>query len=337
MQENDIVLLSHGGGGLRTRQLIGDIIIRHLGNPVLNRLDDGACLAIAGKDLVFTTDSFVVRPLFFPGGDIGRLAVCGTVNDLAMMGAMPRCLSLGLILEEGLPIADLERVVLSMRGALDEAKVKIVTGDTKVVERGMGFGMFVNTAGIGVRFPGADTGVANARPGDVVILTGTIGDHGAAIMACREGLKIESGLLSDVAPLSNLTTPLLRKGVEIHCLRDPTRGGMAAALNDIAETSGVGIRIFEKELPVKKEVRGICNLLGLDPLNMACEGRAVAVCPQKKSTAILNLLRSNPLGRNARTVGYVQKKPKGIVVLETELGGERIITTPLGEDLPRIC
>lgn len=337
MQDNDIVLLSHGGGGLRSRQLIKDMIVRHLGNPILNELDDGACLSMAEKDLVFTTDSFVVRPLFFPGGDIGKLAVCGTVNDLAMMGAEPRYLSLGLILEEGLPFVDFERVILSMRTALDEAKVKIVTGDTKVVERGMGFGMFVNTAGIGARSPNADTRVANARSGDVVIVTGMLGDHGAAVVSCREGINLESGLVSDVAPLWRLVAPLFCQGVELHCLRDPTRGGLAAALCDIAESSRVGIRLFEKELPIRKEVWGICRLLGLDPLNMACEGCAVIVCPGKNAGTVLDSLRSNPLGRNAMVIGNVVAQPKGLVILETGVGGERIIETPVGEDLPRIC
>ncbi len=332
-----VVLLSHGGGGLRSRQLIRDIIVRHLANPVLDELDDGACLSIAGKNIVFTTDSFVVRPLFFPGGDIGKLAVCGTVNDLAMMGAEPRYLSLGLIIEEGLPLADLERVIISMRRALDEAGVKVVTGDTKVVERGMGFGLFVNTAGIGVRLPKADTRVVNARPGDAVIVTGMLGDHGAAVMACREGLNLESGLVSDAAPLWNLVGPLLRKDLDIHCLRDPTRGGLAAALNDIAESSRVGIRLVEKELPVRKEVQGICRLLGLDPLNIACEGRAVIVCPARNAGAALDSLRSRAAGRDAKVIGRVVKEPRGLVILETGLGGERIVETPMGEDLPRIC
>jgi len=322
---------------LRSRQLIRDMIVHYLGNPILNELDDGACLSFVEKDLVFTTDSFVVRPLFFPGGDIGKLAVCGTVNDLAMMGAKPRYLSLGLILEEGLLLADLERVVRSMRAALKAANVKIVTGDTKVVERGMGFGMFVNTAGIGVRFPNADTRVVNARAGDAVIVTGTLGDHGAAVIACREGINLESRLVSDVAPLWNLVGPLLRKNVDIHCLRDPTRGGLAAALNDIAESSLVGIRLVENKIPVRKEVRGICRVLGLDPLNMACEGRAVVVCPGKNAAAVVKMLRSRPLGRNAEVIGQVVKQPKNMVILETEIGGERIVETPMGEDLPRIC
>jgi hydrogenase expression/formation protein HypE len=278
--------------------------------------------------------------LFFPGGDIGKLAVCGTVNDLTMMGAEPRYLSMGLILEEGLPMADLERVILSMRDALagiKAARVKIVTGDTKVVERGMGFGMFVNTAGIGVRVADADTRAGNAGPGDAIIVTGTLGDHGAAVMSCREGINLESGLVSDAAPLWNLIGPLLRKGVDLHCLRDPTRGGLAAALCDIAESSRVGVRLIEKEIPVRKEVRGICSLLGLDPLNMACEGCAVIVCPGQCAGTVMKALCSHPLGRNAKAIGHVIEQPKGLVVLETEVGGERIIETPMGEDLPRIC
>lgn len=329
--------MSHGGGGLRSRLLVQELIVRHLGNPILNRLDDGACLSIDKKNIVFTTDSFVVKPLFFPGGDIGKLAVCGTVNDLAMMGAEPRYLSLGLIIEEGLAMADFERVILSIKKMIKHTGVKLVTGDTKVVEKGMGFGLFINTAGIGVRRGNADTAVANARPGDAVIVTGTLGDHGAAVVSCREGINLESKLTSDVAPLWGLTAPLIRHGIELHCLRDPTRGGLAAALCDIAEASDVGIRVFEEKLPVKKEVAGICRLLGLDPLNIACEGRAVIVCPQQLCKSALKILRSHPSGRKAVAVGIVDKQPAGKVILETELGGERIIEMPMGEDLPRIC
>lgn len=322
---------------MRSRSLVDDIILHHLGNPILNELDDGAYLSFDGKNMVFTTDSYVVTPLFFPGGDIGTLAVCGTVNDLVMMGAQPRYMSLGLILEEGLPFEDLERAILSIRKTLDEVKVKIVTGDTKVVERGMGFGMFINTAGIGGRIPGTDTRVANARPGDEVIVTGPLGDHGATVISCRAGVNIKSALVSDVAPLWDLLALLLRKGVNIHCLRDPTRGGLAAALNDIAGSSGVGIRIIEKQLPFRKEVRGVCSLLGLDPLNMACEGTAVIVCPRKNAGTVLNFLHSRTLGRNAVSIGNVTDRFKKMVILDTESGGERIIETPMGEDLPRIC
>lgn len=322
---------------MRSKELIRDVIVKYLGNPFLNGLDDGACLSIPEKNMVFTTDSFVVRPLFFPGGDIGKLAVCGTVNDLAMMGAAPRALSLGLILEEGLPLADLERVLLSMRKTLDAVGTCVVTGDTKVVEKGMGFGIFINTAGIGVRLPGADTRVANARAGDVVIVTGRIGDHGAAVISRREGISLASKLVSDAAPLWGLVAALLKERGAVHCLRDPTRGGLAGAVCDIAESSEVGIRLSEKALPVGKETAGICNLLGLDPLNMACEGCAVVVCAEKNAGNILNLLHNHPLGKNARVVGRVVARPARLVVLETGIGGERIIETPAGEELPRIC
>ncbi len=337
MKDNNVVLLSHGGGGLRTGKLIRDVIVRHLGNPILNELDDGANILIPEKNAVFTTDSFVVNPLFFPGGDIGKLAVCGTVNDLAMMGAEPRCLSLSLIIEEGLPLNDLERIIVSVRKTLKTVGVNVVTGDTKVVERGMGFGLFINTAGIGVRLKNADPRVANARAGDVIIVTGPLGDHGAAVISCREGIKLESKLVSDVAPLWNLVACLAGRGVRLHCLRDPTRGGLAAALVDIAASSKVGIRIVEKDLPVREEVRGICALLGMDPLNMACEGRAVIVCPRKDGKAVMASLKSHPLGRQSRLIGCVAERPAGMVILETRMGGERIIEMPMGEDLPRIC
>lgn len=337
MKNDEIILLSHGGGGLRTRQLVQELIVRHLGNPVLNKLDDGAYLKVAGQDLVFTTDSFVVQPLFFPGGDIGQLAVCGTVNDLAMMGAAPRYLSLGLIIEEGLPQADLTRIVLSMKKMLALTGAKLATGDTKVVERGLGFGLFINTAGLGLRRARVDTSVANARPGDVVVVTGSLGDHGAAVMSCREGIRLDSPLVSDVAPLWELVAPLLRPDIELHCLRDPTRGGLAAALCDIAEASKVGLRIFEKELPIKPAVAGVCRLLGLDPLHIACEGRAVIVCPARHGHKVLKRLRADPAGRKAKIIGRVNDQPAGMVILETGLGGERIIEMPLGEDLPRIC
>jgi len=337
MKNDQMILLSHGGGGLRSKQLINEVLVKRLGNPVLNMLDDGALLTLDRKDIVFTTDSFVVRPLFFPGGDIGRLAACGTINDLVMMGAEPRYLSLGLIIEEGFSLRDLERAVLSMREILDVAKVKIVTGDTKVVEKGAAAGLFINTSGIGVRLANADTRVSNARPGDVVVVTGTLGDHGAAVISCREGINLDSKLESDVAPLWGLIAPLLTQGTELHCLRDPTRGGLAAALCDIAEASRVGIRVREREIPVRKETLGVCRLLGLDPLNMACEGRAVVVCPERLCRDVLRMLHSHPMGGNARAIGVVEEQPAGLVVLETDVGGERIVEMPMGDDLPRIC
>ncbi len=332
---NDIILLSHGGGGVRSQALIHDIILCRLGNPILARLDDSACLTIPEAELAFTTDSYVVNPIFFPGGDIGKLAACGTINDLAMQGAEPRYLSLGLILEEGLPLEDLDRVIRSLAEVTKQAGVQVVTGDTKVVERGKGNEIFINTSGIGARLPGTDVSAGNAHNGDVIIVTGSLGDHGAAVMSRR--LNLKSALLSDVAPLWNLVAPLLREIPNLHCLRDPTRGGVAAAVCDIAEKSRVCIRLKEAALPVRQEVLGICQLLGLDPLNAANEGKALVICPQADAAAALLLLRAHPLGRNAAVIGAVCAEPVGMALLETTAGGERIIQMPLGEDLPRIC
>lgn len=332
-----VVLLSHGGGGSLTQRFIQETILPRLGNPVLNELDDGALIRLPSRGIAFSTDSFVVRPLFFPGGDIGRLAVFGTANDLAMMGAKPRYLSLGLIIEEGFPMSDLERVIASIAGALKESGMILATGDTKVVERGAGFGVFANTSGIGVRMPGMDTRVCNAEAGDAVIVTGTLGDHGGAVIACREGIAMAGGLSSDAAPLWSLVQALATFKSAIHCLRDPTRGGLAAALCDIAASSRAGIRVRESALPVKRQVGAVCSLLGLDVLNMACEGRAVVVCRAAQAEKILTRLRAHPLGRRAAIVGDVVAGPSGRVTLETRAGGERLVDMPMGEDLPRIC
>ena len=332
-----IILLSHGGGGGRTKQLLHDVILPALGYDGTEKLDDAAYVETAGSDLAITTDSYVVRPLFFPGGDIGRLAVSGTVNDLAMQGAAPLCLTLGLILEEGLEIEILKRAMESAGRTAREAGVKIVAGDTKVVERKSGDGLFMNTSGLGVRYHGADTSVANARPGDAVIVSGTLGDHGVAVMSAREAWGLESRLESDVAPLWDMVRTLLDAVPGVRCLRDPTRGGLAAALNDIAEASGVGVRIQEGALPVREEVRGACDLLGLDPLNVANEGKAVIVCGSADAGRALAALRSHPLGRAAAVIGEVLEAPKNRVLLKTRMGGERMVDVPSGEDLPRIC
>lgn len=349
-----IVLLSHGGGGLLTKQLVEKVILSRIGNPILEQMDDGACISVPETELVFTTDSYVVTPPFFPGGDIGKLAVCGTVNDLAMQGAEPRFLSCGLILEQGFAIADLQRVVDSMAEAARRANVMIVAGDTKVIGRDAGFAaspahdgrpdgatagnIFINTAGIGARMPGVDVHVSNARPGDTVIITGPMGNHGMAVMCCREkGFCLETGIASDVAPLWELVKPMLHSVPGIRCMRDPTRGGVAAALCDIADRSGVAIRISEAELPVDKEVRGVCRLLGMDPLNAANEGIALVLCARSDAEAALGALRSHPLGHKAVVIGEAYDAPAGTVILETELGGERIVETPMGEDFPRIC
>ena len=334
---DNCILLAHGGGGSRTRDLLANVILPPIANPDLDRLDDGACLTLGGANLVLTTDSYVIDPIFFPGGDIGRLAVCGTVNDLTMQGAEPRYLSLGLILEEGLLYRDLERIMQSLGQTARECGIRVVTGDTKVVERGRGGGIYINTTGIGLWLPGIDTHVANARPGDAVIITGTVGDHGVAVMSLRKGLKLESNLLSDTAPLWDLMRPLFAEVSQLHALRDPTRGGLAAALNDIAAAANVGIRLQEAAIPLKPEVRGACQLLGLDPLNVANEGKALVICAEAEAEQVLRLLKAHPLGRDAAVIGRVEKEPLGMVLLETILGGTRIVGYPSGEDLPRIC
>ena len=335
--ERDVVLLSDGGGGTRTRSLIERFITKHLANPVLARLDDAACLTLPARDIAFTTDSFVVKPIFFPGGDIGLLAACGTINDLAMQGAEPKYLSLGLILEEGLPLRDLDCVMQSMGRILSQTGVTVVTGDTKVVERGSGAGISINTSGIGIRRPLEDVHVSRAKASDVIIVTGPIGDHGLAVLSCREGLTFDSNLVSDVAPLWSMIAPLLEKPGLVHCLRDPTRGGVAGALHDMAEASRVCIRIEEKLIPVRRDVAGACRMLGLDVLNVANEGKAVIVCPEAAEDEVLQTLRTSPLGREACVIGRIETEPAGVVLLKTSAGGERIIEPPSGEDLPRIC
>ncbi|MHC4874108.1 MAG: hydrogenase expression/formation protein HypE [Planctomycetota bacterium] len=336
---NDIIMMGHGGGGALTGKLIKDLILKELGNPILAKLDDSACLDIEERELVFTTDSYVIDPIFFPGGNIGDLAVCGTTNDLVMQGAEPRYLSLSLIIQEGLAMADLKKIVASIKKAADETGVQVVTGDTKVVENSSpGGGIFVNTAGIGVRVSGADVSSVNAVSGDVVIVTGTIGDHGIAIMNEREDLGMDSGLKSDTAPLWSLIKPLLEEMPgDIHCLRDPTRGGVAAALCDIAENSKCSIKINEKQLPVKPEVRGACGMLGLEILNVANEGKAVIICPADKGDKVLGLLHSHKLGKDACIIAEAGSEKPGRVTIITTAGGERIVDVPAGEDLPRIC
>jgi hydrogenase expression/formation protein HypE len=335
----DVILMAHGAGGARTRSIVADLILKHLGNPVLDRLDDAACLDIPGQ-VVFTTDSYVVDPVFFPGGDIGRLSACGTINDLAMQGGRPEYLSLGLIIEEGFPINRLETVVASLADVLNETGVKVATGDTKVIERRSASrepGLLVNTAGIGVRQPGVDVHVANARPGDNVIVTGTMGDHGVAVISRREGLRFESDIVSDVAPLWEMIGALLEAVPAVKCLRDPTRGGLAAALCDIADASGTGILVRERDIPVLPAVRSACNLLGLDPLNVANEGKAVVVCSNTDTETAVGILREHSLGLETRVIGEVVTEPAGMVLLQTTVGGEHIVELPDGEDLPRIC
>jgi hydrogenase expression/formation protein HypE len=331
------VLLGHGSGGLLTEQLLRDVILPAFANPVLDRLDDQAILERPGGRLAFTTDSYVVTPLFFPGGDIGQLAVHGTVNDLAMGGAHPLGLSVGFILEEGLPIDTLRRVVASIGASARLVGVPIVTGDTKVVGRGAADQLFVNTSGVGVVPDGVCLSADRVRPGDAVLLSGTVGDHGMAIMAARGSLGLDGVLESDTAPLHGLVAALLEACPDVHALRDPTRGGVATTLHEIAARAGVGIRLREGAVPMRDDVRGACEILGLDPLFVANEGKLVAFVPEASAARALDLLRSQPLGREAAWIGTVTGTPRGLVLVETALGSTRVLERPYGELLPRIC
>jgi hydrogenase expression/formation protein HypE len=331
------VLLAHGGGGRLMHQLIEGVFIPTFGNPTLNTRHDSAVVQLNGTTLAFTTDSFVVRPLFFPGGDIGSLAVHGTVNDLAMCGARPLYLSAGFILEEGLPMATLWRVVCSMQEAARNANVQIVTGDTKVVDRGKGDGIFINTAGVGIIEHAQRLAPDQVRIGDVVLLNGDLGRHGIAVMAVREGLEFETAIDSDSAPLSSLVLTLLSAGIELHCLRDLTRGGLASALNEIAAAAGVSITIDERRIPVCEEVQGACELLGLDPLYVANEGRFVAFVAAAEADRALTLMRAHPLGVGACLVGQVKPAAAAPVMMQSRIGAYRIVDMLSGEQLPRIC
>jgi hydrogenase expression/formation protein HypE len=340
----DRVLLGHGSGGQLTADLIRRLFLPALGNGVLAALEDQATLrlhdgrgAALGPRIAFTTDSFVVRPLFFPGGDIGRLAVHGTVNDLAVGGAVPLFLAAAFILEEGMPLADLTRIVASMRAACDEAGVALVTGDTKVVDRGKGDQVFITTSGVGLVPEGRSLSIHAARPGDRVLVSGTIGDHGIAILSVREGLEFETVLESDTAPLADLTRAMLVACPGIRCMRDPTRGGLSSALNELATASHVGVDIAEAAIPVRPEVRAACEMLGLDPLYVANEGKLIAVATPADAARLLEVLRGHPLGRDAAVIGEVVAGHPGMVVLRSLVGGERVVTMLAGEQLPRIC
>jgi hydrogenase expression/formation protein HypE len=334
------VLLGHGSGGRLTADLIRRLFVPGFGNGVLAALEDQATVSLPGYNgqrLAFTTDSFVVRPLFFPGGDIGRLAVHGTVNDLAVGGATPLYLSAAFILEEGLPLADLRRIVASMRAACAEAGVGLVTGDTKVVDRGKGDGVFITTAGVGVVPEGRTLSISASRPGDCILLSGTIGDHGIAIMSVREGLEFETVLESDTAPLAGLARVMLETCPRVRCMRDPTRGGLSSALNELAAASHVGVELDEAAIPIRPEVHAACELLGLDPLYVANEGKLIAIVPAEDMTPVLEAMRAHPLGRNAALVGKVVAEHPGMVVMKSLVGGQRIVTMLAGEQLPRIC
>jgi hydrogenase expression/formation protein HypE len=333
----DKVLLGHGSGGTLSAELLRDVFLPALGNPVLTQLNDQAVVSVGGVRLAFTTDSFVVKPLFFPGGDIGSLAVHGTVNDLAMGGATPLFLSAAFIIEEGFAMDDLRRIVTSMQSAAAAAGVQVITGDTKVVERGKGDGLFINTTGIGLVPYSLDLSADRARPGDKVLLSGSIGEHGIAILAQREGLEFETAIQSDSAALHTLVAAVLRTTSAIRCMRDPTRGGLSSTLNEIAAQSRVGIEIEEAAIPVREEVRGACELLGLDPLYVANEGKLVAIVAASAADAVLDAMRKHPLGQLAQIIGTVNGANRGLVTMRTTLGTTRIVDMLAGDQLPRIC
>jgi len=332
------VEMAHGAGGRAMAQLIDELFANYLGNEFLAQGDDGALLPGIGEGrLVIATDAHVVSPLFFPGGDIGSLSVHGTLNDVAVMGATPLWLSAAFILEEGFKLADLARIVQSMAAAAKEAGVPIVTGDTKVVERGKGDGVFITTTGVGVVAPGMELSGRSARPGDAILLSGTLGDHGMAIMAVRESLGFESPIISDSAALHGLIAAMRASGAELHVLRDPTRGGLATTLNEIAQQSGVGMMLQEKALPVNPAVAAACEFLGLDPLYVANEGKLVAICAESDAEMLLAAMRTHPLGVQAAIIGTVHADPHHFVQMTTGFGGKRIVDWLSGEQLPRIC
>ena len=333
--------MSHGGGGRAMAKLIQELFVKHLDNSLLRQGNDGAVFAIPsdirGGRMVMTTDGHVISPLFFPGGDIGSLAVHGTINDVAMMGAMPLYLAAGFILEEGFPFADLERIIISMAKAAAAAGVSIIAGDTKVVEQGKGDGVFITTTGIGVVPDGVDISGTRARAGDAILLSGSVGDHGVAILSRRENLEFATTIESDSAALDTLVTDMVTAVPGLHCLRDPTRGGLATALNELATQSGVGMELDEVAIPVKAQVAAACELLGLDPLYVANEGKLVAICAAEDAGNLLSIMRDHPLGREAAIIGRVVEDRHHLVQMETRLGGQRIVDWLAGEQLPRIC
>jgi hydrogenase expression/formation protein HypE len=337
INERPQIVLAHGGGGRMMHDLLERFVLPAFRNPHLESRHDGAVVEIGGARLAFTTDSYVVHPLFFPGGDIGSLAINGTVNDLAMCGAEPLYLSAGLIMEEGLPLDTMQRVLASMSRCAQAAGVQVVTGDTKVVDKGKGDGMFINTAGLGAVVASQSIGPGSVRPGDVILLSGDIGRHGIAIMMVREGLELESALESDCAPVAAPVLALLKAGIEVHCLRDLTRGGLATSLLEIAETAAVHIKIEEDRIPVEDNVKGACEILGFDPLYLANEGRFIAFVPATQVARALAVLRGHAVCSAAEVIGRVAAAPANLVALKTRIGTERVLDMLSGEQLPRIC
>ncbi|MBN1005689.1 hydrogenase expression/formation protein HypE [Amphritea pacifica] len=335
--QNGRVEMAHGSGGKAMAQLIDELFLQAFSNPWLEQMNDQACFTLPPGRAVMATDSHVISPLFFPGGDIGSLSVHGTVNDVAMSGAVPKYLSAGFILEEGFPLADLQRIVQSMARAAEDAGVAIVTGDTKVVERGKGDGCFINTTGIGVVAEQLHLSGNRVQPGDKILLSGTLGDHGVAIMSLREGLTFETTIASDSQSLHDLVAAMVTGVPEINCMRDPTRGGLAATLNEIAQSSNVGVTIYEANIPVKPQVSAACEFLGLDPLYVANEGKLVAFCPADKAEQLLAIMQQHPKGNEAAIIGEVTADPLKFVQMETVFGGRRMVDWISAEQLPRIC
>ncbi len=331
------ILLGHGSGGKLSADLIKKIFLSQFKNPYLGPLNDAAVFEVNGTRLAFTTDSYVVNPIFFPGGDIGKLAINGTINDLAVSGARPLYISAAFILEEGFPIENLWKIVLSMKSACEESGVLLVTGDTKVVDKGKGDKVFINTSGIGIVEKDIQISSDRARPGDKVILSGAIGLHGIAILSVREGLEFETQIISDTAPLTPLVMDMLSVSTKIHCMRDPTRGGIASALNEIASSSKVGIRIEENKIPIPREVQGACEMLGLDPLYVANEGKLIAIVDREDAECIVKKMKAHALGREAAVIGEVLDDHPGIVFMKTRIGSTRVVDMLTGEQLPRIC
>jgi hydrogenase expression/formation protein HypE len=335
--EFEKILLAHGSGGSLTGKLIQDLFIKSFNNDLLEKEHDGAVFDFNGKKLAFTTDSFVVNPIFFPGGNIGELAVYGTVNDLAMCGAKPLYLSASFIIEEGFEMEPLQKIVNSMKAAADKCNVQIITGDTKVVEKGKGDKVFINTSGIGIVTDEVDLSPSNVKVGDKLILSGTIADHGIAILSARENLSFESNIKSDSAPLNDLVEVMIKVSNNIHVLRDPTRGGLATSLNEIASKANVGVLIDQDKIKIKKEVKAACELLGLDPLYIANEGKFVCFVSPEDADNLLNIMRSHPLGKDSGIIGEVMNEYKGKVILETSIGTKKILDLHTIEQLPRIC
>ena len=333
---SDAILLAHGSGGRLSHELVKAKLLPFLANPMLNRLDDSAIFEANGR-LSFTTDSYVVNPIFFPGGDIGKLAVCGTVNDLSMSGSKPAYLSLSLIIEEGFSLGELDLILQSVKASAEEAEVIIITGDTKVVNRGQADKLFINTSGIGIIPDGVDISGANARAGDKVILSGTVGDHGIAVMTQREGLKFSVPVESDCTPLNKLVAQMLQVSTKIHCLRYPTSGGLATTLNEFSQQSNVGIIVEEDRIPIAEGVRAACELLGFDPIYVANEGKLVAIVEPDDADRILATMKENPYGRNAAIIGRITNDYAGKLIMKTKLGSSRIVDMLTGELLPRIC